>query len=76
MKVNATELRQNLYHIIDTVLETGESVEIVRKGRIARIVADRRPSVWDRLEVHELIPGNPEDVVHVDWSREWRPEPQ
>ncbi len=74
MKVSATELRQNLYRIIDSALETGEVVEIVRKGRIVRLVPDPKPSIWDRLEVHDTIDGDPETIVHNDWSHEWTPE--
>ena len=57
MKVSATELRQNLYRIIDAVLETGESVEIARKGGSVRIVPDKKVTIWDRLEVHDVIRG-------------------
>ncbi|MCG8479750.1 MAG: type II toxin-antitoxin system Phd/YefM family antitoxin [Spirochaetales bacterium] len=71
MKVSATELRQNLYRIVDHVLETGEAVEILRKGKVVRLVADSVPGIWDRLEVREAVVGDPEDIVSIDWSREW-----
>ncbi|TVQ27689.1 MAG: type II toxin-antitoxin system Phd/YefM family antitoxin [Spirochaetaceae bacterium] len=74
MKISPTELRQNLYRIIDTAIETGEVVEIVRNGRIVRLIPESRASIWDRLEVHEVISGDPEDLVHNDWSSEWKAE--
>ncbi len=74
MKVSATELRQNLYKIVDHVLETGETVEILRKGNIVRLVADSAPSIWDRLEVREAVVGDPEGIVSIDWSATWRGE--
>jgi len=40
MKVTATALRAHLYRLLDSVLETGEPIEIERHGRILRIVAD------------------------------------
>ena len=72
MRISATELRQNLYRIIDRVLETGEAVEIVRKGGTVRLIADRLPGMWDLLEVQEAVVGDPEDIVSIDWSTRWR----
>ncbi len=73
MKVTATELRQNLYRILDTSLETGEPVVIERKGRTIRLVPEHAPSVWDRLPPQDAAEGDPEDLVHLDWSGEWTP---
>ena len=71
MKLTATELRQNLYRVLDSVLETGEEVQIARKGRVLRIVAESAPSIWDRLEPHAIVKGDPEDLVSMDWSEYW-----
>ena len=76
MKVTASRLRENIYKILDEVLETGIPVEIERGGRKLKIVpADETPrSKLDRLEANEgAIAGDPEDLVHVDWSDEWKP---
>lgn len=80
MPVSATELRQNLYKLLDQVAATGVPVEIVRKGAKLRIVADASPastrtlSKFARLPTNpNLISGDPEDLVHIDWSSEWRP---
>lgn len=72
MKVSATELRQNLYRIIDSVLETGEVVEIERKGGTVRIVPDKRGSIWNRLEVHDVIRGE----IEGPWGDIWDGEPE
>lgn len=75
MKISATRLRQNLYQILDEILETGKAVEIERKGKSLRIVPDQKGSIFDRIEGHkDLIVGDPEDLVHVDWSSTWSPE--
>ena len=74
MKVSPTELRQNLYRIIDSALETGEVVEIVRKGRTVRLVPDRKADIWERLERHDAVVGDPAELVHTDWSTEWNPD--
>jgi antitoxin (DNA-binding transcriptional repressor) of toxin-antitoxin stability system len=80
MKMTATELRANLYRVLDAVLATGEPVEIERQGRTLRIVADapRVPAteeeLFARLTPHpDCIIGDPDDLVHMDWSDEWKP---
>lgn len=39
MPLTASKLRENIYRVLDQVLETGEPVEIERNGRRLRIVA-------------------------------------
>lgn len=72
MKASATELRQNLYRMLDTVLETGGSIEIPRKNGTVRIIAEKRATIWDRLEVHEVILGD----VEQSWNDIWDGEPE
>ena len=76
MTVTASKLREDIYKILDSVLETGEPVEIERRGRVLRIIAD--PPAGSRLS-HSvkrpgLITGDPEDLVEIDWSKEWNPD--
>jgi len=76
MVVTASELRQNVYKLLDEVLETGVPLEIERKGRRLRIIPSDAPSKLDRLVPHPgSIVGDPEDLVHIDWSGEWHPYP-
>ena len=70
--ISATRLRQNLYNILDSVVDTGVPVEVERRGRMLRIVAEERGSKWDRLTAHKTVAGDPDGLVHVDWSHEWR----
>ena len=73
MGLSASKLRENIYRILDQVLETGVPVEISRKGRTLRIVADEPPSKLSRLKKRPLMLDDPESYVHLDWSGEWRP---
>jgi antitoxin (DNA-binding transcriptional repressor) of toxin-antitoxin stability system len=72
MKITASRLRENIYSILDQVAETGVPVEIERKGRTLRIVADQKPSKLDRLKKRKsIVVGDFNDLIHMDWSKEW-----
>ena len=71
MKVTASALRQNIYSILDQVLATGEPVEIIRKGNKLRIVPEQKPSKLSRLKKRSCVVGDPDSIVHLDWSKEW-----
>ena len=74
MGISASHLRSDLYRLLDRVLETGEPLVIERKGRRLRVVADAPPSRLARLPRRpEFVRGDPADLVHLDWSQEWRP---
>jgi hypothetical protein len=77
-RLTASKLRANVYRVLDQVLETGVPVEIERHGRRLRIIAETSgktaaPGKLTRLKPRKLLRGDPEALVHVDWSREWRP---
>ena len=75
MTVTASKLREDIYKILDGILATGEPVEIERKGRVLRIVADQpSTSRLSRLMKRDFIIGDPEDLVEIDWSKEWNPD--
>lgn len=73
MPLSASKLRQNIYRILDGVLESGVPVEVERKGKLLRIVPVQAPSKLDRLPRREVIVGDPDSLVEIDWSEEWTP---
>lgn len=76
MAITASKLRENVYRILDRVLETGDPVEIVRSGRKLKIIPVESSTVGklDRLQPHpEALIGDPEEIVHLDWSDHWTP---
>jgi len=77
MPVTASQLRADVYNLLDRVLETGEPLEIERGGRLLRIVAVQPPSWMDRLVTRPgVVTGDPDDLDRVDGTSEWRiPEP-
>lgn len=75
MKISATRLRENFYNILDEILATGEPVQIERNGKTLKIVPEKKSNIFERIERHpDLIVGDPEDLVHIDWSGHWKPD--
>jgi hypothetical protein len=71
-RLSLTKVRSDLYKIGGRVLETGVPVEIERRGKKVKIVPVRQKSKLDNLVKRPgTIIGNPDDIVHMDWSGEW-----
>ncbi len=74
MLITPSKLREDIYNILDLVLENGEVVEIKRKGQIIKIIPPQKPQKLDKLVAHtNVISGDSEDLVSMDWSKEWKP---
>ena len=74
MKYSVSALRADLYRLLDRVLETGVPLEVERNGQTLRISPVPTGRRLDRLKPHPgAITGDPEDLVHLDWSDQWRP---
>jgi len=73
MTVTATELRKNIYKLLDEVLETGQPLEIERKGKKLKIMPEKPKSKLDNLKKRDVMTEDPEYYVHLDWSKEWKP---
>ncbi len=72
MAITASSLRGNIYRLLDRVLETGAPLEVKRKGKLLKIIPETPPSKMSRLTKHPCIPRDPESIVHMDWSDEWK----
>ena len=67
-------LEEHLYRLLDRVLETGIPLEVDRNGRRLRIVpAESGGRLANLVPDPDYLPGDPDDIVHMDWSGEWRP---
>ena len=76
MALSASKLRADVYRLLDEVLETGKPLEIERNGKTLLITPKEKESIWDRLPRREgAIIGDPDDLIHMDWSSEWNPDP-
>ena len=71
MRVTASALRADIYRILDQALTTGVAVEVVRKGRVIRIVPDRPVSKLNRLTKRRAYRGDPDEIISMHWLQEW-----
>ena len=74
-QVSNLNIPNNIFQLLDKVIKTGVPVEIERKGKRLLISPAEKRRDLDSLEEHpEFIVGNPDDLVHIDWSAEWKPQ--
>jgi len=73
MMISISKLRQDIYRILDQVLETGVPVEIERHGNVLRIEPLASTSKIARLRPRDYLKTDPDEIVHLDWSGDWKP---
>ena len=70
-----SNIKKDILDILDNVAKTGAPMEIERKGKRLLISSAEKHRNLDCLENHpDFIVGNPDDLVHIDWSAEWKPQ--
>jgi antitoxin (DNA-binding transcriptional repressor) of toxin-antitoxin stability system len=72
MAVSASTLRQNIYKLLDQILETGHPLEIERKGKKLKITPVEKKNKLDNLKGYDIMNAKPDYFVHIDWSSEWK----
>ncbi|MCB0077891.1 MAG: type II toxin-antitoxin system Phd/YefM family antitoxin [Anaerolineales bacterium] len=69
--VTATELRANIYKLLDQVLATGVPLEVEKGGRRLRIAPIEPVDKFAKMAYRpDVINGDPESLVHVEWEYE------
>ena len=75
MNITVSKLRENIYNIMDSVLETGLPVFIRRKGKILKITVEGKVDKLEPLKGRDkrnIICGDPDSLIHLDWLPEWK----
>jgi len=68
--VTPTELRGNIYKILDEVLETGIPIEINKGGKKLKLIPLNETDKFKNLVSRpETINGDPEEFVHINWEK-------
>jgi hypothetical protein len=69
--VTPTQLRTNIYNLLDEVLETGLPLEIKKGDKKLRIVpVDKVDKLKNLIARPEAIQGDPDDLVGINWADE------
>ncbi|NJN82623.1 MAG: type II toxin-antitoxin system Phd/YefM family antitoxin [Caldilineaceae bacterium] len=67
--VTVTELRSNIYNLLEEVLTTGAPLEIKKGGRTLRVSpVDPVDKFADMDFRPDVINGDPGDLVHIEWE--------
>ena len=69
--VTATELRSNIYRLLDEILQTGVPLAIQNDDRLLQIVpVEPVDKLKNLIERPEAIIGDPADLVNISWESE------
>jgi prevent-host-death family protein len=69
--VTPTELRANIYKLLEEVLDTGIPLEINKGNKRLRIVPVVQGQKLQNLIYRaDVIQGDPEDLVTISWEKE------
>ena len=69
--VSPTELRSNIFKLLDEVLSSGIPLEINKGGQLLRIVPVEKNNKLAKLSSRpDVIVGNPDDLVGIRWEKE------
>jgi hypothetical protein len=69
--LTASKLRENIYDILDQVLATGTPVEVIRKGKVLKIVPETPAPKLARLKKRQVYKGDADEILGMDWLKEW-----
>lgn len=69
--VTPTELRANIYKLLEEVLNTGIPLEINKGSKRLRIVpVEQGQKLQNLIPRSDVIQGEPEDLVTISWEKE------
>ena len=68
MAITTSALRSDIYRLLDGVVATGKELEIKQRGVLLKIVPIGKQGKLARLKPRARVSGDPEELVHIDWS--------
>ncbi len=69
--VTPTELRMNIYNLLEEVLRTGVPIEIKKGDRLLKIVpVEKANKLQNLVSRPEAIQGDPEELAALSWEAE------
>jgi hypothetical protein len=70
--MTTSELRQNIYGLLDQVIKTGIPLEIKRKGKVLKIVFEQTPDKIKNLKKRDVLNCQPDEIIYNNWEKEWK----
>lgn len=71
--VTPSQLRQDIYNLLDQVIKTGIPIEVKRKGKVLKISIEEKPKKLDNLKKRKIFNGDPDEIITNNWIEEWNP---
>ena len=71
MRITVSQLRKDIFRILDQVIEKNETIEILHKGRSIRIVPTERRGKLKNLKKRKYSDEPLSAFDHIDWTHEW-----
>ena len=69
--VTPTQLRTNIYNLLDEILKTGLPLEIKKGDKKLRIVpVDQVDKLKNLILRPDVIQGDPDDLAEISWEEE------
>jgi N-acyl-D-aspartate/D-glutamate deacylase len=73
MQTTPTLFKNDIFNMLDHILETGKPLEINRNGHIFKVVPPKKINKLDRLIAHpDVVVGNSDDIVNIDFTNKKR----
>ena len=73
-KMTPTQLRKDLYSILDQILESGEGIEIEREFGSVLLLPQRTAGKLERLPRRQTILGDVDSLDEISWEGVWQPD--
>ena len=70
--IKPSQFREDIYNLLDQVIETGTPLEIKRKGKVLKVMLDKKASKLSNLKKRDVMSTKPDYYIHLDWSKKWR----
>jgi len=70
--ITPSELRKDLYNLLDQVILTGKPIEVKRKDKVVKIMVEPSRSKLDNLKRRDILNCEPDEIIYNNWEKEWK----
>jgi hypothetical protein len=70
--ITPSELRKDLYNLLDQVILTGKPIEVKRKDKVVKIMVEPSRSKLDNLKRRNILNCEPDEIIYNNWEKEWK----